>query len=281
MSELKHWLDETSEADEFERSILRAGLEADPPQTTQDQIWSSLASTLAIAPLVAVTAAAETASAKAAGAGIAKAGVWLAVAKGFVVGLAVYGAASGVSELSNRLEAHPAPVVNATHVTTPPRVARAVPEQQSAVPTATLAPTSDDEPAPDDPPAPNTAPRAVASAPNQVPEKRIMDLPAVARFGNPERASATRSSQLEAETRALRRARDELRTGQLADAFATLEASQRQFSAPELYQEREALMIELLDRSGQKAAAAQRARAFLSRFPESPHAQQIRQFAAR
>ena len=50
---------------------------------------------------------------------------------------------------------------------------------------------------------------------------------------------------------------------------------------PELYQEREALMIELLYRSGQVTAAEQRARAFLSHFPESPHAQQIRRFVAR
>ncbi|HEX3850474.1 MAG TPA: hypothetical protein VHW01_05875 [Polyangiaceae bacterium] len=72
----------------------------------------------------------------------------------------------------------------------------------------------------------------------------------------------------------------ELRSGRLADAFATREASRRQFSAPELYQEREALMIELLRRSGQAAAARERAQAFLSRFPESPHAEQIRQLAA-
>ena len=43
---------------------------------------------------------------------------------------------------------------------------------------------------------------------------------------------------------------------------------------------REALMIELLYRSGQVAAAAQRAKAFLARFPESPHASQVQQFAA-
>jgi len=77
-------------------------------------------------------------------------------------------------------------------------------------------------------------------------------------------------SRLEAEARALRQARDELRTNRLVDAFATLEASRRQFPAPELDQEREALMIELLYRSGQATAAEQRAEAFLRRFPEIP-----------
>jgi len=41
----------------------------------------------------------------------------------------------------------------------------------------------------------------------------------------------------------------------------------------------ETLMIQLLQRSGQVAAARERANAFLSRFPESPHAEQIRQLA--
>ena len=102
--------------------------------------------------------------------------------------------------------------------------------------------------------------------------------PSVATFDVSEPLSEPRSSQLEAETRALRRARDELRAGKLSDAFATLEASRREVSEPELYQEREALMIELLSHSGQASAAEQRARAFLSRFPESPHAQQVRRF---
>jgi len=58
----------------------------------------------------------------------------------------------------------------------------------------------------------------------------------------------------------------------------TLEASQRRFSAPTLDQEREALLIELVYRSGQFDAATARAQAFLARFPESPHAAQIRLF---
>jgi hypothetical protein len=57
-------------------------------------------------------------------------------------------------------------------------------------------------------------------------------------------------------------------------------ASRRKFVAPELYQEREALMIELLYRSGQTKTAALRAKAFLERFPESPHAEQVGQFTA-
>jgi outer membrane protein assembly factor BamD (BamD/ComL family) len=103
----------------------------------------------------------------------------------------------------------------------------------------------------------------------------------VASFDVSEQPNSARVSLLDAETRALRRARDELRAGKLSDAFATLESARRQFSAPELYQEREALTIELLHRSGQATAAEQRANTFISRFPESPHVQQIRRFAGK
>lgn len=279
MNDSKHWLDEASEADEFERSILRAGLEADPPQATQDRIWSSLMGALAVAPVLAVTAGAETASTKAAAVGVSSAGkasaVWLAVSKGFIVGLAVYGAAAGVTEISNRVGARPVPTLSQTRVSAQaPRVSA---QSQVAPPTPrpALAPVGEDAP-----PTLRELPRVAASAPVAAIPNRDVALPSVASFDS-EQPSRARESQLEGETRALRQARNELRSGKLADAFATLEASRRQFSAPELYQEREALMIELLFRSGQKATAAQRAGAFLSRFPESPHAQQVRQFAER
>lgn len=104
------------------------------------------------------------------------------------------------------------------------------------------------------------------------------ELPSVAAFpavGN------ARPSQLQAEAAALRSARAELRAGKLADAFATLEASRQMFSAPALYQEREALMIELLFRADQGATAQRRAAAFLENFPDSPHAAAIRQLSGR
>ena len=86
-----------------------------------------------------------------------------------------------------------------------------------------------------------------------------------------------RASQLKEEARVLRQARAQLRAGELASARALLEASQRRFTAPELYQERESLMIELLFRSGQTAVASQRAKKFLATFPESPHAARLQE----
>jgi len=270
---MKPWLDETSDADEFERSILRAGLDADPSQSTQEQIWSSLVGALPVAPSVALTAASPAIGAKSAAVGISKAStVSLAITKGFVVGLAVYGATAGAVALSERLTSPSALDVAAPQVTPPPKPKDA----RSEAPAQTPTPAIDGGPAKS-----HAIPGNATSALGPPSQKRELEPPAVASFNAPEPPSGRQTSQLDAETRALRRARDELRSGKLADARTTLETSQRRFSAPELYQEREALMIELLYRGGQKPAAAERAQVFLSRFPESPHAQQVQLFAGR
>ncbi|HKO46990.1 MAG TPA: hypothetical protein VJV79_04665 [Polyangiaceae bacterium] len=281
MSELKHWLDEASEADEFERAILRAGLEADPPNAKRDQVWSGLMATLALAPLAAATTSVQAAGVKTATAGLSKAAaVWLAVGKGFVVGLAIYGAVEGMGEISNRLSVEQAPAPTEQRATTQRPAATLLPEPRAAA-SALALPLP---PAPDAPSTLRSTQHGSASA-NVSAQARNVDkaagaLPSVATFDDSVPPDSTRMSQLEAEARALRQARAELRAGKLGDAFATLEASRRQFPAPELHQEREALMIELLFRGGQVTAAEQRARAFISRFPDSPHLQQIRRFTA-
>jgi hypothetical protein len=107
--------------------------------------------------------------------------------------------------------------------------------------------------------------------------------PSVATFGeiaDPPRVTAQdHQSQLKEEAALLRRARAQLRANALPSALALLDESKRRFAAPELYQEREALLIELLARGGRTAEAAARARAFLTSFPESPHADRLRVFA--
>ena len=113
---------------------------------------------------------------------------------------------------------------------------------------------------------------------SQGPSVAAFAVPSVA-FADASANSANSASQLKAEARALRGARAALRAGRYNEAFATLEASRRRFSAPELDQEREALTIELLAHGGQHEAATQRAKAFLNRFPDSPHASRVRQFA--
>lgn len=278
MNEFKHWLDESSDADDFERAILRSGLDADPLPAQCDEVWAGISGALAL-PALVTGAAAGTAKATA-GSAAKSAAVWLGVGKGFVLGLALYGAATGVGEVSRRFGTERvAPLSSApTAKHAPSRVAPQNPLptaepaaiQSAAAPTAVVA-TLTSPAAVNNNGAPAIAPDVTASS--------SVALPSVAAFADP--ASTSRASQLQAETQALRAARAALRSGRLADAFATLEASRRQFSAPEPYQEREALMIELLQRSGQTAAARERAQAFVSRFPESPHAEQIRQLVPR
>jgi len=280
MSELKHWLDEASEADEFERSILRAGLQADPPRATQDRVWSSLVGALAVAPIVAGTTTATAVPTAVTGIGKASV-VALAVAKGFLVGLAIYGAAEGVTALADRFSLPPRPTkaqqaipLRRTVEGKPSIAAVAAPLTGVSAPASGAGQEASE--------APHPTPRGNESTKTVAPETASSEraMPSVATFDDVLHSSSARLSQLEAETRALRRARGQLRAGNLADAFASLAASEREFPAPELYQEREALMIELLHRSGRRADARQRAQAFLIRFPDSPHAQPIRSFAA-
>src|SRR4051812_10696334 len=109
MTEIKRWLDDASDADEFERAILRCGTLADPSDAQRDEVWSNLLGAIALAPALAPAATTSAAKAAASGAGKAAA-VWLGVGKGFVAGLAIYGAATGVSEIAEQLKAETTPV---------------------------------------------------------------------------------------------------------------------------------------------------------------------------
>jgi outer membrane protein assembly factor BamD (BamD/ComL family) len=71
-------------------------------------------------------------------------------------------------------------------------------------------------------------------------------------------------------------ARDALRAGDSASALSLLAKAQQRFGAGVLGQEREALTVEGLARSGQQAAAQSRGRAFLKNYANSPYAARIR-----
>jgi outer membrane protein assembly factor BamD (BamD/ComL family) len=76
-----------------------------------------------------------------------------------------------------------------------------------------------------------------------------------------------------------RAARSALRSGNPGEALRLIQQIQGKFGAGLLGQEREALTIEALGRSGQREQARTRAEAFLRAFPSSPHAQDVRMFA--
>ncbi len=208
--------------------------------------------------------------------GAAMASNSLAFVKGMVVGVVACGAAWGGSHLLSSAEPRsaesPQTVASAhgSHRVAPPATpeVKAIREERpSPLASSTAA---------------SGRPRPAVSAPSPALSEKISP-PSAAQFGEPERAPSSavlpQSSELQAEALLLRRARQQLRAGDFGAARQSLEESTARFAAPTLHQEREALTIELLARSGQKSAAAARAREFLSVFPASPHASRVRTFS--
>jgi outer membrane protein assembly factor BamD (BamD/ComL family) len=76
-------------------------------------------------------------------------------------------------------------------------------------------------------------------------------------------------------------ARQALRSGDSAGALAQLARANERFPRGVLGQEREAIAIEALSGAGQRAQAAERARAFVQANPDSPFAPRLRVIFAR
>ena len=88
--------------------------------------------------------------------------------------------------------------------------------------------------------------------------------------------SNERASQLLRETALLEQARAALRAGSTGQAWQTLEQWAAEFPSGQLNQEREALAIELLWRSGRRDLASTRIRAFERAYPKSAHAARLK-----
>ena len=87
-----------------------------------------------------------------------------------------------------------------------------------------------------------------------------------------------RESQLRAESRAVLEIRQALRSGDTSNALRLLDQAKQRFRPGALAEEREALAIEALSKSGARAAATQRAAAFLRVYPRSPHAADVQRY---
>lgn len=92
---------------------------------------------------------------------------------------------------------------------------------------------------------------------------------------------APASSRLSEESQLVLEAREGLRAGRASLVLRQLEAARARFPEGALAQEREALTIEALCRSGQTAAARRRAEAFARTYPGSPHAARVQQLTSR
>ncbi|HMA94393.1 MAG TPA: hypothetical protein VKP30_16995 [Polyangiaceae bacterium] len=161
-------------------------------------------------------------------------------------------------------------------------------------------------PARESPEASGAAPREVAAAtsiPNQVdtPAQGVLDAdtnsekkvePSAAAGVNELRQTAPKTtpspagtssaasavSLLKEESQVVLAARQALRAGDATTGLRILEKAQQRFGAGILSEEREALWIEALARSGDRARASKRAKAFLSSHPRSPHTADVQRY---
>lgn len=92
-------------------------------------------------------------------------------------------------------------------------------------------------------------------------------------------ASAVQASSLREESLLILEARRALRSGDFTSTLQRLEEVRARFPRGALVQEREALTVEALGRSGARAAAERRARTFLRNYPNSPYAADVERYA--
>lgn len=91
-------------------------------------------------------------------------------------------------------------------------------------------------------------------------------------------SAASAVSLLKEESQVVLAARQALRAGDATTGLRILEKAQQRFGAGILSEEREALWIEALARSGDRARASKRAKAFLSSHPKSPHTADVQRY---
>jgi hypothetical protein len=282
MSAPKRWIEDGSTP--LERDLLRSAPSIEPPPGAQGQVWAAVLSRLP--PLGGppgspgdggagaageVSAAGKTAVAAkgAATVGVATAGV--ALLKGVLLGAG--GAVALLTAYSFVAPApKPEPVPNRVAVVAAPPVAssRTWPLGGKGVPAS--GPVA-------------TATAAALASPNA--ERRLPAEPRSPAGGGAVEALPAapapvevieRETMLWEEGRLVGEARDSLRRGDATAALVQLEQIRTRFPGGSLAQEREALAIEALARSGQHAAASARATAFLHAYPTSTLAERVQGF---
>jgi hypothetical protein len=242
MTDPKYMTDEASDASEFERELLQAAQSVQLSADEKQAIWAGVA----LQALPALSAAPSVAPAAAA----SKAALGLTpLLKGALLILGLGGLSAAGYWLSH------AP-------------ARA-PSVRLTVNTALAAPSA----APNSPEVPVSA--GQPAAPPSASAREASPLPPIR-----DASANDKKSALSDESGAVLEIRRTLRAGDAASALRLLEQARQRFPNGALSQEREALSIEALAKSGAGAAAARKARAFLRAYPKSPYASDVRSFAA-
>jgi hypothetical protein len=281
----KRLTSESGEAGDVARRVLTDGDWGAPPPAASQDVWVGLNARLA-GPIQGGTGSPMPAST------LAQASrVGLSLAKISVVTALVAGTGATMFALHSIRHAAPQPAAAPTVTLLPDFSARPVESvPASAAPSA----NASAETAPEQGRAEAKAPKRilsdanVESAPPDTPaDEAKLDAPAVApaQLLPPSAASVPpntkeSASQLLRESALLEQGRRALRAGDTGQAWRTLQQLAAEFPAGQLAQEREALAIELLWRSGRRGEASERIRGFVRAYPNSAHAARLRSLLA-
>ncbi len=245
MTDPKYLSDEGSEATALERELLQAARGVRLSVSEKQAIWAGV--TLLVVP------AAASAAPSVAPAAATKAALGLTpLVKGVLLALGLGGLSAGGYWLSRGSE--PAPAASAARSV----VSASSASNASPVPAATTGV----------PVVADTAP-APSAASSGAPSKAASHEP----------SASEQKSALSDESAAVLQIRRTLRAGDASGALRLLEQARQRFPRGALSQEREALGIEALAKSGATAAAARKAQAFLRAYPKSPYASDVQSFA--
>lgn len=283
MTDPKRLLDDPDALSLEERRSLLAGRHARPPEKLPRAVWLGLA-----AQLKSTSAAAGGAGAVASKLGLsasaATAAKWVGLA-------AVVGATSIVateawtgrnhSQSPDDAKTRATGVVTMSQQRSKSNPAR---EVEAAPPTVEkLQPTGDELP-PMLPPVSTTERNRTSTQPTP-PNDPLQVFPPQqpsAPSGPPSSVAAFPLFDLaQDEARQTVRARELLRSGQVAGARRALQELDTHYPNGALLQEREALLIEVLVASGQTQTANDLANRFYRRYPDSPHSERLRSLVGR
>jgi hypothetical protein len=257
---------------EIQRELLRHGVELAPPPGAEQRVWLGVVG--AVGALGALGALGTIGGAAAAGAGGAAAEASTktvtTAAKVNVAGLTSAKVVAIVAALA-ALGAFGAYLVGGLRGAPAPSASPPVAAPSEAPVTAPPATAPAAEAPPWETPPVREAPQAVPGPrhPTRVRPRTKADAPSPATAASP-------AARLGEETTLIRGARQALRGGEPARALQILEACRRRYPAGVLQQERERLTIEALVEDGRRAEASARAAQFLRKYPDSPHAGDVR-----
>jgi hypothetical protein len=230
----------SSGSDPLERELLGSVRHVGPPDGAKAQAWRNIAGQIAV--VAAVGAVSSSTAAAASKVSVGTLATWALSAK-----VAAVVAAGGLALGGGYLVLH------------------GTQESPAVAPRTVVAPVTHALP-----PAPPPAPKqAEVVAPTE--DAPVEDAPS-------HKLEPHRLDALKAESALLTEARAELRSGNAAGAQASLDRLQTQFPKGMLTQEREVLAIEVLSAQGNTEGARRRAKAFVARYPKSPHSAKLARF---